>query len=120
MFIYILYGEDGFITDFKTENTEGYTKVFLINRWLSNFMKYSKKFRYDGEQLLNPGNLPAATVTSLESTMRGLQDKTVQATTATTKLAENQTNLSTGLSQVQQAITTLALKQTASSTEGDD
>ncbi|UIF29997.1 hypothetical protein KB236_04515 [Levilactobacillus brevis] len=66
MFVPIKYDSDGYVTDFKTTGTEGYTQTFLLDRWIPDFMKFSTKFQYDGTQLLNPGNLPTKTVVDLE------------------------------------------------------
>ncbi|WP_334427249.1 MULTISPECIES: hypothetical protein [unclassified Levilactobacillus] len=80
-------------------------------------MKYSGKFRYDDSQLLNPGNLPATTITDLESSVSDLQTTSKQTTAAETTLATGQTSLSTQLSQVQQAVTTLAIQQATATTD---
>lgn len=110
MFVLIKYDTDGFITDFKTTDTDGYTKTFLPDRWLNDFMKYSGKFRYDGAQLLNPGNLPATTITDLESNVTDLQKSSKEAVQTTDTLA-------TGLKQVQQSVTSIAI---GLATKGDE
>ncbi len=117
MFISVKCDGDGFITDFKTTDKDGYTKAFLPDRWINDFMKYSGKFRYDDSQLLNPGNLPATTITDLESSVSDLQTTSKQTTAAETTLATGQTSLSTQLSQVQQAVTTLAIQQATATTD---
>ena len=110
MFILIKFDTNGFITDFKTADTDGYTKTFLPDRWIDDFMKYSGKFRYDGSQLLNPGNLPATKVTDLEQAVTDLQ--------ATSKVgAKTDKDLATGLEQVQQSVTSIAI---GLATKGDE
>ena len=116
MFIYITYDGDGYITDFKTVVTNGYVKTFLIDHWIADFMKFSTKFRYDGEQLLNPGNLPTEMITDLEQSVTDLKESSKQTEQAATTLATGQTDLKTGLAQVQQAVTDLAIQQATNAT----
>ena len=71
MFIYITFDSNGFVTDYKKVETDGYTKVFVLDSWINQFAQYPDKFRYDStnQTLLNPGNLPVKLVSLLESTM---------------------------------------------------
>lgn len=60
MFVYIKFDENGYITDFKKEAEDGYTKSFVLNRDINNFAKFSDKFRYDtdSQAIITPSNLP--------------------------------------------------------------
>ncbi len=60
MFIYVTFDSNGFVTDYKKVETDGYTKVFILDSWINQFAQYPDKFRYDAtnQKLLNPGNLP--------------------------------------------------------------
>lgn len=60
MFVYIKFDENGYITDFKKEPEEGYTKSFVLNKDIKNFVKFSDKFSWDADSqaILPPGNLP--------------------------------------------------------------
>lgn len=60
MFVYIKFDENGYITDFKKEPEEGYTKSFVLNKDLKNFYKFSDKFRWDtdSQAIITPSNLP--------------------------------------------------------------
>lgn len=60
MFVYIKFDENGYITDFKKEVEDGYTKSFVLNRDINNFAKFSDKFRYDtdSQAIITPSNLP--------------------------------------------------------------
>lgn len=60
LFVYIKFDENGYITDFKKEPEDGYTKSFVLNRDINNFAKFSDKFRWDGDSqaIITPSNLP--------------------------------------------------------------
>lgn len=60
MFVYIKFDENGYITDFKKEPEDGYTKSFVLNRDINNFAKFSDKFRWDtdSQAIITPSNLP--------------------------------------------------------------
>lgn len=60
MFVYIKFDENGYITDFKKEPEEGYTKSFVLNKDIKNFVKFSDKFRWDADSqaIITPSNLP--------------------------------------------------------------
>ena len=82
MFIYVTFDSNGFVTDYKKVETEGYTKVFVLDSWINQFAQYPDKFRYDStnQTLLNPGNLPdislkqvSADVSTLQTQLQSLQ-----------------------------------------------
>jgi len=60
LFVYIKFDENGYITDFKKEPEEGYTKSFVLTRDINNFVKFSDKFRWDADSqaIITPSNLP--------------------------------------------------------------
>ena len=60
MFVYIKFDENGYITDFKKEPEDGYTKSFVLTRDINNFAKFSDKFRWDADSqaIITPSNLP--------------------------------------------------------------
>ena len=60
MFVYIKFDENGYITDFKKEPEDGYTKSFVLTRDINNFVKFSDKFRWDADSqaIITPSNLP--------------------------------------------------------------
>lgn len=88
LFVYIKFDENGYITDFKKEPEDGYTKSFVLNKDIKNFAKFSDKFRWDADSqaIITPSNLPktidyeeamkqidtlSATINSLTSVMIG-------------------------------------------------
>ena len=82
MFIYITYDTDGFITAYQNTEADGYTKVFILDSWITQFSQHSDKFRYDTDKkvVLNPGNLPnisldevSADVSTLQTQLQSLQ-----------------------------------------------
>ena len=82
MFIYVTFDSNGFVTDYKKSETDGYTKVFVLDSWINQFAQYPDKFRYDStnQTLLNPGNLPdislkqvSADVSALQTQLQSLQ-----------------------------------------------
>ena len=87
MFIYITFDSNGFVTDYKKVETDGYTKVFVLDSWINQFAQYPDKFRYDAtnQTLLNPGNLPdvslkqvSADVSTLQTQLQSLQSTGIQ------------------------------------------
>ena len=87
MFIYVTFDSNGFITDYKKVETDGYTKVFVLDSWINQFAQYPDKFRYDAinQTLLNPGNLPnvslkqvSADVSTLQTQLQSLQSTGTQ------------------------------------------
>jgi len=82
LFVYIKFDENGYITDFKKEPEEGYTKSFVLNRDINNFAKFSDKFRWDtdSQAIITPSNLPKTVdyedamsqIASLSSTINSL------------------------------------------------
>jgi len=60
LFVYIKFDENGYITDFKKEPEDGYTKSFVLNKDIKNFVKFSDKFRWDtdSQAIITPSNLP--------------------------------------------------------------
>ncbi|MCT3544731.1 hypothetical protein EFR92_04730 [Lentilactobacillus buchneri] len=75
MFIYITFDSNGFITDYKKVETDGYTKVFVLDSWINQFAQYPDKFRYDStnQKLLNPGNLPNVSLNQVSTDLTTLQ-----------------------------------------------
>lgn len=108
LFIYITYDSDGYITDFKKEKADGYTKVYLLDTWLSQFTLYSDKFRFDTtkQQILNPGNLPTISTKQLVDELSSVQHSISSGTTDLSSLQD----LVDGL---QQSISELTLLATA-------
>ena len=37
MFIYVTFDSNGFVTDYKKVETDGYTKVFVLDSWINQF-----------------------------------------------------------------------------------
>ncbi|MEN2346692.1 hypothetical protein ABC657_09755 [Lentilactobacillus parabuchneri] len=98
MFIYITYDSNGFITDYKKVETDGYTKVFVLDSWINQFAQYPDKFRYDStnQKLLNPGNLPSVSlnqvstdVTALQTQLQSLQSTGTQTDSQLGALVSN-------------------------------
>lgn len=118
MFIYITYGTDGFITAYKNKEADGYTKVFIIDSWITQFAQYSDKFRYDTDKkvILNPGNLPDLSLDELNAKYSSVLEISQQAVNAATVLAQQQTVSATSINQLQKSITALALSQSAKGT----
>lgn len=75
MFIYIKFDSNGFVTDYKKVETDGYTKVFVLDSWINQFAQYPDKFRYDAtnQKLLNPGNLPSVSLNQVSTDLTTLQ-----------------------------------------------
>ena len=98
MFIYITFDSNGFITDYKKVETDGYTKVFVLDSWINQFAQYPDKFRYNStnQTLLNPGNLPdvslkqvSADVSTLQTQLQSLQSTGTQTDSQLGSLVSN-------------------------------
>lgn len=98
MFIYVTYDSNGFVTDYKKVETDGYTKVFVLDSWINQFAQYPDKFRYDStnQKLLNPGNLPSVSlnqvstdVTTLQTQLQSLQSTGTQTDSQLGALVSN-------------------------------
>lgn len=122
MFIYITYDTDGFITAYQNNEADGYTKVFILDSWITQFAQHSDKFRYDTDKkvVLNPGNLPDVSLEELNTKYSNVLETSQQAVQSATALAQQQTvsatsinQLQTGINQLQKSITALALSQSA-------
>ena len=98
MYIYIKFDSNGFVTDYKKVETDGYTKVFVLDSWINQFAQYPDKFRYDAtnQKLLNPGNLPSVSlnqvstdVTTLQTQLQSLQSTGTQTDSQLGALVSN-------------------------------
>ena len=98
MFIYVTFDSNGFVTDYKKVETDGYTKVFVLDSWINQFAQYPDKFRYDAtnQKLLNPGNLPdvslkqvSADVSTLQTQLQSLQSTGTQTDSQLGALVSN-------------------------------
>ena len=98
MFIYVKFDSNGFVTDYKKVETDGYTKVFVLDSWINQFAQYPDKFRYDAtnQKLLNPGNLPSVSlnqvstdVTTLQTQLQSLQSTGTQTDSQLGALVSN-------------------------------
>ncbi|PAK59340.1 hypothetical protein DNL43_11690 [Lentilactobacillus kefiri] len=98
MFIYVTFDSNGFVTDYKKVETDGYTKVFVLDSWINQFAQYPDKFRYDAtnQKLLNPGNLPSVSlnqvstdVTTLQTQLQSLQSTGTQTDSQLGALVSN-------------------------------
>ncbi|WP_262337447.1 hypothetical protein [Lactiplantibacillus plantarum] len=118
MFIYIKYDADGFITAYQNTEADGYTKVFILDSWITQFAQYSDKFRYDTDKkvILNPGNLPDLSLDELNTKYSDVLKTSQQAVQSATILAQQQTVSETSINQLQKSITALALSQSAKGT----
>ncbi len=118
MFIYIKYDTDGFITAYQNTEADGYTKVFILDSWITQFAQYSDKFRYDTDKkvVLNPGNLPELSLDELSAKYSDVLKTSQQAVQSATTLAQQQTVSETSINQLQKSITELALSQSAKGT----
>ncbi|WP_251953870.1 hypothetical protein [Levilactobacillus brevis] len=119
MFIYITYDTDGFITAYQNMEADGYTKVFILDSWITQFAQHSDKFRYDTDKrvVLNPGNLPEVSLDELNTKYSDVLKTSQQAVNSATTLAQQQTVSATSISQLQKSITELALSQSAKGTK---
>lgn len=119
MFIYIKYDTDGFITSYQNTEADGYTKVFILDSWITQFAQHSDKFRYDTDKkvVFNPGNLPDVSLEELNTKYADVLKTSQQAVNSATTLAQQQTVSATSINQLQQSITELALSQSAKGTK---
>lgn len=126
MFIYIKYDTDGFITAYQNTEADGFTKVFILDSWITQFSQHSDKFRYDTDKkvVLNPGNLPDLSLDELNNKYSSVLETSQQAVNSATTLAQQQTvsatsinQLQTGINQLQKSITALALSQSEKGTK---
>ena len=118
MFIYITYDTDGFITAYQNTESDGFTKVFILDSWITQFAQHSDKFRYDTDKkvVLNPGNLPDLSLDELNTKYSDVLNTSQQAVNAATTLAQQQMVSAGNINQLQQSITALALSQSAKGT----
>lgn len=118
MFIYIKYDADGFITAYQNIEADGFTKVFILDSWITQFSQHSDKFRYDTDKkvILNPGNLPELSLDELNTKYSDVLKISQQAVQSATTLAQQQTVSETSINQLQKSITALALSQSAKGT----
>ena len=118
MFIYITYDSEGFITGYQNTEADGYTKVFILDSWITQFAQHSDKFRYDTDKkvVLNPGNLPELSLDELNNKYSGVLETSQQAVQSATALAQQQTVSATSIDQLKKSITALALSQSAKGT----
>ena len=103
MFIYVTFDSNGFVTDYKNVETEGYTKVFVLDSWINQFAQYPDKFRYDSsnQTLLNPGNLPDISLKQVSADVSTLQTQLQSLQSTGTKTDSQLGNLVSGVSMVQ-------------------
>lgn len=136
MFIYITYDTDGFITAYQNTEADGYTKVFILDSWITQFAQHSDKFRYDTDKkvVLNPGNLPDISLntlnqdfTKLQTTMQnsqtqiqGITESDSQGAQALTALAQNQSALAVQVQQALASVTALAQDNSQASKASND
>ncbi|MCV3742573.1 hypothetical protein OF387_15165 [Lentilactobacillus hilgardii] len=136
MFIYVTFDSNGFVTDYKKVETDGYTKVFVLDSWINQFAQYPDKFRYDAtnQKLLNPGNLPDVSLntlnqdfTKLQTTMQnsqtqiqGITESNSQSAQALTALAQNQSALAVQVQQALASVTALAQDNSQASKASND
>ena len=103
MFIYITFDSNGFITDYKKVETDGYTKVFVLDSWINQFAQYPDKFRYNStnQTLLNPGNLPDISLKQVSADVSTLQTQLQSLQSTGTKTDSQLGDLVSGVSMVQ-------------------
>ena len=98
MFIYVTFDSNGFVTDYKKVETEGYTKVFVLDSQINQFAQYPDKFRYNStnQTLLNPGNLPdvslkqvSTDISTLQTQLQSLQSTGTQTDSQLGSLVSN-------------------------------
>jgi len=143
MFIYITYDSDGFITEYKNIEADGFTKVFILDSWITQFAQHSDKFRYDMDKkvLLNPGNLPNVSLDTLnqdftklqtavqdsqtqiqdsQTQIQGMTESNSQGVQALTALAQNQSTLAVQVQQALVSVTALAQNNSQVSKASND
>ena len=103
MFIYVTFDSNGFVTDYKKVETDGYTKVFVLDSWINQFAQYPDKFRYDStnQTLLNPGNLPDISLKQVSADVSTLQTQLQSLQSTGTKTDSQLGDLVSGVSMVQ-------------------
>ena len=118
MFIYIKYDTDGFITAYQNIEADGFTKVFILDSWITQFYQHSDKFRYDTDKkaILNPGNLPYLSLDELNTKYSDVLNTSQQAVQSATILAQQQAVSENSINQLQKSITELAISQSAKGT----
>ena len=103
MFIYVTFDSNGFVTDYKKVETDGYTKVFVLDSWINQFAQYPDKFRYDStnQTLLNPGNLPDVSLKQVSADVFTLQTQLQSLQSTGTQKDSQLGDLVSGVSMVQ-------------------
>ena len=103
MFIYITYDKDGFITAYQNTEADGFTKVFILDSWITQFAQHSDKFRYDTDKkvVLNPGNLPNISLDQVSTDVTALQTQLQSLQSTGTKTDPQLGELVSGVSMVQ-------------------
>jgi len=103
MFIYITYDTEGFITAYQNTEADGYTKVFILDSWITQFAQHSDKFRYDTDKkvVLNPGNLPNVSLDQVSTDVTALQTQLQSLQSTGTKTDSQLGDLVSGVSMVQ-------------------
>ena len=103
MFIYITYDKDGFITSYQNMEADGFTKVFILDSWITQFSQHSDKFRYDTDKkvVLNPGNLPNVSLDEVSTDVTDLQTQLQSLQSTGTKTDSQLGDLVSSVSMVQ-------------------
>ena len=103
MFIYITYDKDGFITVYQNTEADGFTKVFILDSWITQFAQHSDKFRYDTDKkvVLNPGNLPNVSLDEVSTDVTALQTQLQSLQSTGTKTDSQLGDLVSSVSMVQ-------------------
>jgi len=103
MFIYITYDKDGFITAYQNTEADGFTKVFILDSWITQFAQHSDKFRYDTDEkvVLNPGNLPNISLDEVSTDVTALQTQLQSLQSTGTKTDSQLGDLVSSVSMVQ-------------------
>ena len=103
MFIYIKYDTDGFITECQNTEADGFTKVFILDSWITQFAQHSDKFRYDTDKkvVLNPGNLPNISLDQVSTDVTALQTQLQSLQSTGTKTDSQLGDLVSSVSMVQ-------------------
>ena len=103
MFSDISYDTDGFITAYQNNEADGFTKVFILDSWITQFSQHSDKFRYDTDKkvVLNPGNLPNVSLDQVSTDVTALQTQLQSLQSTGTKTDSQLGDLVSGVSMVQ-------------------
>ena len=114
MYIYITYDSDGYLTDLSITNKDGYTQVYANADWSKQLLKYTSKFRYDTNSghILNPGNLPEASIDDVEKAVDTLSTGMTKVTSSITGVAEVASEGLASASQATSALTELSQQLT--------